>query len=456
MSRRLASRAVAAIAALTLLATGGIIAGGPVVAADQVIARDSFGRTTTGTLGRGYRISGKARWSVADATGVSRLAKPGVGQATLRSGRSVTADVRVIARISNPTQSRGLAVMAVARRVAARYQYEAQLVVDSGGNLSVRLVRRTGSHARTLIRASTGYQLAAAGRVHLRLRVTGTSPTTLSVKAWPVGAAEPGWQAQVRDGTKRLQRAGNVGIGVIAPKTVDRFPVVVRFDDLRVVNPAKTQRVTANRPAAITGLSVTDVGATQATVRWSLDQRATGVVDYGTTRAYDLHSVKETSFRYSQHVQQLTGLQPGTTYHFRVRSVNQAGAQSLSEDATFTTAGAAAPAPTATPAPAAPRPTATPTPGRPRRLPPRRHPPPGPRRRPRPSRRRRPRPSRRRHPRPSRRQPRPGTCTRCPPRWTPRAAAMPPRPSRSSSTGCRTARRSSSGPGPTGSTTAST
>ena len=78
--------------------------------------------------------------------------------------------------------------------------------------------------------------------------------------------------------------------------------------------------------------------------RSQVDQRATGVVDYGTTRAYDQHSVKETSFRYSQHVQQLSGLQPGTTYHFRVRSVNQAGAQSLSEDRTFTTAGATAPA----------------------------------------------------------------------------------------------------------------
>lgn len=101
-TRRLASRAVAGLAALTLLASGGLVAGGPAIAADQVIARDGFGRTSPGTLGRGYEVSGKARWSVAGSAGVSRLSSPGVGQATVRSARATTTDLRVVARIADP------------------------------------------------------------------------------------------------------------------------------------------------------------------------------------------------------------------------------------------------------------------------------------------------------------------------------------------------------------------
>ena len=38
------------------------------------------------------------------------------------------------------------------------------------------------------------------------------------------------------------------------------------------------------------------------------------------------------------HAQRLSGLAPGTLYHYRVRSTNQGGAETVSGDFTFTTA----------------------------------------------------------------------------------------------------------------------
>ena len=106
-------------------------------------------------------------------------------------------------------------------------------------------------------------------------------------------------------------------------------------------------------------VEVADLTTTTATISWSLDQPATGQVEYGKTAAYGSLSTPELTFNYSAHVQALTGLAPGTLYHFRVRSTNQAGVQTVSGDNTFSTP--AAPSPTPTPAPT-PTPGPTPTP----------------------------------------------------------------------------------------------
>jgi hypothetical protein len=86
---------------------------------------------------------------------------------------------------------------------------------------------------------------------------------------------------------------------------------------------------------------------------------ATGQVEYGPTTTYGTRSTLEPSFAYTTHIQILRGLSPGTLYHFRVRSTNQAGVETVSGDYTFTTTPAATPAPTLAPTP---RPTATPAP----------------------------------------------------------------------------------------------
>ena len=57
----------------------------------------------------------------------------------------------------------------------------------------------------------------------------------------------------------------------------------------------------------------------QVAVEWRVTPASTGQVEFGPTTAYGRSSELETSYL-SAHVQQLTGLEPGMEYHFRVVS----------------------------------------------------------------------------------------------------------------------------------------
>ena len=88
---------------------------------------------------------------------------------------------------------------------------------------------------------------------------------------------------------------------------------------------------------------------TSATVRWTLDEHATGTLEYGATKAYGSFTTKETSLDSTTHVQVISGLEPGQTYHFRAISEDRAGNRAISADRTFATL---TPAPEPPPAPA--------------------------------------------------------------------------------------------------------
>jgi hypothetical protein len=77
-------------------------------------------------------------------------------------------------------------------------------------------------------------------------------------------------------------------------------------------------------------------------VHWLTDVLADSQVEYGTTTAYGQATPLQTTMEWV-HEQQLTGLQPGTTYHMRVRSRDTLGAVATSTDVTFTTPAAGVP-----------------------------------------------------------------------------------------------------------------
>ena len=108
---------------------------------------------------------------------------------------------------------------------------------------------------------------------------------------------------------------------------------------------AQAQTIDAAGPSAthgptVSGVGVTSVSKNAATITWSLNVPATGQVKYGRTKAYGRLSTPELSYKYRTHVQTLSGLSPGTRYHFRVMSKNAAGGKTVSRDHTFTTLGA--------------------------------------------------------------------------------------------------------------------
>ena len=76
--------------------------------------------------------------------------------------------------------------------------------------------------------------------------------------------------------------------------------------------------------------------ASSARVSWTTDGVSDAQVEYGPTLAYGSSTPLEPRLGWF-HEAQLTGLMPSTTYHYRVRSRDPAGAVAVSADATFAT-----------------------------------------------------------------------------------------------------------------------
>ena len=126
--------------------------------------------------------------------------------------------------------------------------------------------------------------------------------------------------------------------------------------------PPRRRLLSDTAPPKVLDISVTDVTRTSATITWTLDEPATGRLEYGQTTAYGSMTTKETSFDYITHAQTISGLEPGTKYHFRALSEDAAGNSAASSDGTFYDRRGSHPGRHATP-----RPRRWPRPGRPQR-----------------------------------------------------------------------------------------
>ena len=94
-----------------------------------------------------------------------------------------------------------------------------------------------------------------------------------------------------------------------------------------------------NTPPTISNVEVLEVTASSAVINWTTDEAANGNVEYGTTSNYGLSAAADGS-AVANHSVSLTGLTDGTTYHFRVRAMDQSGNEATSDDQTFTTSSA--------------------------------------------------------------------------------------------------------------------
>ncbi len=95
-------------------------------------------------------------------------------------------------------------------------------------------------------------------------------------------------------------------------------------------------------PVIQTGPTVEELTAHTARIVWQTNERATSVVEFGTTASYGHR--REQAGLASQHAVVLRGLRPEVTYHFRVASTDSSGnGPTYSDDATFTTPAFAGP-----------------------------------------------------------------------------------------------------------------
>ncbi len=82
---------------------------------------------------------------------------------------------------------------------------------------------------------------------------------------------------------------------------------------------------------------------------------------YGLTEDLDMRTTRETSFKYKTHLQTMKDLQPGTTYYFKVVSLDEAGNKGVDSGHSLTTL-STTPRPEPTPVPPEPKPEVTPQP----------------------------------------------------------------------------------------------
>lgn len=106
-----------------------------------------------------------------------------------------------------------------------------------------------------------------------------------------------------------------------------------------------TQNAVSDSTApTISSVSSSGISDTTATITWTTDEASSSIVDYGATDSYGTStSEADTSPRVLSHSVNLSGLTSGTLYHFRVRSIDDAGSPNTgtSGDYTFTTTGSA-------------------------------------------------------------------------------------------------------------------
>ncbi|TNM61051.1 PKD domain-containing protein [Streptomyces sp. NP160] len=207
--------------------------------ATTVLAQDSFGRTTTG--GWGSADTGGA-WTVGGGAGNFSVTG-GAGQAVVpAAGSTVSAYLNTVRSTSSDTvvqlspdrlaDGGGLFTYLSGRRISSTADYRAKVKLLSGGKVSVGLTALKGASSDSVLAADTVVPTtySAGSSLSVRLQVTGTSPTTVRVKVWATGTAEPtAWTLEATDSTAALQVAGGLGVSSYLSGSSTAAPLTIRW-----------------------------------------------------------------------------------------------------------------------------------------------------------------------------------------------------------------------------------
>ena len=85
----------------------------------------------------------------------------------------------------------------------------------------------------------------------------------------------------------------------------------------------------------INNVSVSAIKTNSVVIRWDATVAGTSQIEYGQTESYGNITEEESLFYF--HTTELTGLNAGTAYHYRIRSKEYGGAETVSPDYTFIT-----------------------------------------------------------------------------------------------------------------------
>ncbi|GAA1831350.1 PKD domain-containing protein [Agromyces salentinus] len=200
------------------------------------LAADEFERTSTSgwgtaSVGGAWTVSSAPNSTVSGGKALLLHSANSTRRATLDSvtgnDLTITGDFAVDKAVVGGSAYAGLNV----RQVGSEF-YQARLRFQAGGVLAVQFMQGDS----TLIANATLPLTYTPGQaVSLKVRASGTSPTTLQAKAWTAGTTEPtGWSLTATSTSAGLQAAGKVGVVSYLSSAVTSVPLTVSLDHYRV------------------------------------------------------------------------------------------------------------------------------------------------------------------------------------------------------------------------------
>ncbi|MBI5220577.1 MAG: hypothetical protein HY978_01925 [Candidatus Liptonbacteria bacterium] len=149
--------------------------------------------------------------------------------------------------------------------------------------------------------------------------------------------------------TWSLRRRGFILLGSVVASIFTITPIVqVRAEtvDANALTAAANEIPLLPTKIQVSGTRAENITASGAQVRWSSDQASDSQVAWGSAAgSYSQNSTWrcDAGGLVTEHCVNLTGLTPGTTFNYQVRSVAEPGSDGVSENFTFTSAAPASP-----------------------------------------------------------------------------------------------------------------
>jgi glucose/arabinose dehydrogenase len=176
--------------------------------------------------------------TVADHVGLITVPRTGAGTGTSLSDASARdVDVRVRVRVDRRASGGPFYAYLIVRSNNGD-EYRPKLMFQQDGTIAVQAGRVVDGLESSVAPAVVvpGLHYAAGQFIWIRAKVSGTNPTTISIKAWAAGATEPAaWQFVATDNRAELQRAGGLGLRAYISSRATNSPVTFGFDDYRAL-----------------------------------------------------------------------------------------------------------------------------------------------------------------------------------------------------------------------------
>jgi PKD repeat protein len=187
--------------------------------ANQPLAKDDFGRTVAGGFGQAdvggnwTTPSGASNYSVANGNATINNAAGATRSAFLNAVSATSAVTQFDVSLDKIGDGGGTFVSVIGRNAGSSNDYRAKLWISRTGALTLYLTKTVAGAETILSTRTLGLTYNVGDSVRIKMAVTGTSPSTLSAKAWTASTAEPaGWSLTSTDSTSALQVPGSVGI----------------------------------------------------------------------------------------------------------------------------------------------------------------------------------------------------------------------------------------------------